>query len=148
MQLRVDAIVDINPWFDEITVLCLIDLLCIEVDLDLTLEVLIENDLDGDRGGFCYAPETSGEHGAHGWLSISPKACQRDREDVLRTLCHELIHLEQYVEDRLVEDHFDQTFVWFIPPWTFTRVPMTCESPPWEEEAERKGLILYETFFR
>ena len=148
MQLRVDVTVDPNPWFDEITVLCLIDLLCIDVDLDLTLEVIFENDLDGDRGGFCYAPQASGEHGAHGWLSISPKACQKDREDVLRTLCHELIHLEQYVEERLVEDHVDQTFVWFTPPWTFSRIPMTCLCPPWEDEAEREGLRLYRSFFQ
>lgn len=148
MQLRVDSIVDANPWFDEIIVTSLIDILCIESDSELSLEVSIEDDLDGDRGGFCYAPKESCEHGAHGWLSISPKACEQDPEDILRTLCHELIHLEQYVEGRLVENYRDQTFTWFSRPWTFITYPMDHDgSVPWEEEAEKRGIQLYHSYF-
>jgi hypothetical protein len=137
-----------NTWFDEITIDALIGSLMIEVDLDLTLEVLFDDDLDGDRGGFCYAPETFGEHGAHAWLTISPEACEQDCEDIRRTLCHELIHLEQYVEGRLSEDHLRQTFSWLNPPWTFYTYPMDYVGvTPWEIEAEDKGGKLYDSFF-
>ena len=138
-----------NSWFDEVTIDALIDSLMIEVDLDVTLEVLFEDDLEGDRGGFCYAPEVFGEHGAHAWLTISPEACEQDCEDILRTLCHELIHLEQYVEGRLSEDHLQQTYSWLIPPWTFRTYPMGMEGDmPWEIEAEEKGGKLYDSFYR
>ena len=153
--MLIDVFCDANPYFNGYKVERVLAEMLDEVeDGELTLHITFDDDLDGDRGGTIYNREVEwlrryGNVEVHdAEIFLAPSACTSKR-DLLETLCHELVHVKQYVTGTLREDYTKLCWVWCDRPCTYIHVPFqeaTTESP-WELEAEALGLLLCEDYF-
>jgi hypothetical protein len=146
---------DPNPYFGSYHVEDILQEMIGEVEgVELTVHITFDDDLDGDRGGTIHSRDLDwcrhrGNIEVHdAEVFLSPVACTSERE-VLETLCHELVHVKQYVLGELREDYSSLCFVWWTKPWTYISIPFTDVSTdaPWELEAEEQGLRLYQQYF-
>jgi len=89
-----------------------------------------------DEWGFCYA----GENERDIYISLSYDLCnKKNREDLIDTICHEMIHCKQIVRKQLV-DFMKPPYVqkWLCRDGKYRRYDnLPHESKPWEVEAYR-----------
>lgn len=74
---------------------------------------------------------------------------QYSRKSISLTICHELIHAEQYFEGRLYSDHLN--FYWKGKKWMNQKKISTLSdyySQPWEAEAVKREQNLYKKVFK
>lgn len=62
--------------------------------------------------------------------------------DVLIAICHELVHAEQYYENRLASD--SKYFYWHNQQWKATLDDSIYKNFPWEVEAYNRQLPIFE----
>lgn len=154
-MIEIDAFVDANPYFTADDVERILEDLLGGTDEyeEIVLHVTMDEDLAGDRGGAVHSVELElreyGDARVHdAQVFICPNACISE-QDVLETLCHELVHVKQYVTGQLREDYDRIGFVWLERPWTYMFTPFdeVTATSPWEVEAEREGLKLFAKYF-
>ena len=154
-MIEVNSYVDENPYFTGYDVDQILEDLFADTEdhVDIVVHVTMDEDLDGDRGGAVHSVDLElTEYGDvevhHAEVFICPNACTSER-DVLETLCHELIHVKQYVTGLLKEDYNRLGFVWLDRPWTYVFIPFSelTSDAPWEIEAEEQGMKLFAKYF-
>jgi hypothetical protein len=77
-------------------------------------------------------------------VEIDPRKGKLD--ELLATVCHELVHAEQYYEERLTSDH--KYFYWNGERFKSTFDNDTYLNFPWEIEAYNRQYILYDAAFK